>query len=600
MRAAPSENRADICGHAADTPRGPDARDNRPMTHTPFPARRGGRLLVDQLLAQGVTHAYCVPGESYLAVLDALHDAPIALTVCRQEGGAAMMAEAHGKLTGQPGVCFVTRGPGATNASAGVHVARQDSTPLILFVGQVRRDARGREGFQELDYARTFADLAKWTVEVDSAARLPELVSRAFHVACGGRPGPVVVALPEDVLDAEAAVEVARLRTVAEPAPSPRDLLAVESLLAEAERPLLIAGGSRWTSEARRHLRRLAEDLALPVATSFRRQGLVPTSHPCHVGELGVACEPALVDFAAGSDLILLVGGRLAEVPSQGWTLLDIPNPRQRLVHVHPGPEELGRVYRADVAINATPETFLEPLARAVSRDVSPLVRRDDWSPRTATRHAERLAWSTPTATSPGAFDPAGAVAELAPRLPSDAVVTNGAGNYATWVHRFHPVERPDARLAPTSGSMGYGLPAAIAAARLDPSRPAIAFAGDGCFLMTGQELATAVQYALPVVIVVIDNGMYGTIRMHQERHYPGRVSATELRNPDFAAYARAFGAHGERVERTEAFGEALDRALAANGPAVLHCLLDPEAITIERTLSELRDGAPHASNPRK
>ena len=553
--------------------------------------RSGGRVLVDQLALHGATHAYCVPGESYLDVLDALHDAAIELTVCRQEGGAAMMAEAHGKLTGRPGICLVTRGPGATNASAGVHVARQDSTPMLLLVGQVGRDTRGREGFQEVDYRATFGDLAKWTVEVEDATRLPEILSRAFHVATNGRPGPVVVALPEDMLTERVAVADARPYAVAEPAPSAADIRAVAERLGEARRPLLVAGGSRWSARATDDLVTLADALALPVATSFRRQDLFPASHPAFAGELGVACEPGLAACFAESDLVLLVGGRFGEMPSQGWTLLGIPTPSQALVHVHPGVEELGRVYRADVAINASPGAFLGALLEAVRDDPGLAATRNDRAPRTAERHAARLAWSAVPETPREGFDTAHAVREIGRRLPPGTVVTNGAGNYATWVHRFHPVERPGTRLAPTSGSMGYGVPAAIAACRLDPARPVVAFAGDGCFLMHGQEFATAVQHALPIVVVVLDNGMYGTIRMHQERHYPGRVSATALRNPDFAAYARAFGGHGERVERTDEFGPALQRALDSDLPAILHCLTDPERITVDATLAELGRG---------
>ena len=529
-----------------------------------------------------------MPGESYLDVLDALHDSAIALTVCRQEGGAAMMAEAHGKLTGRPGVCLVTRGPGATNASAGVHVARQDSTPMLLLVGQVRRAERGREGFQEVDYRATFGDLAKWTVEVDEAARLPEILSRAFHVATNGRPGPVVVALPEDVLGDEVRVPDALPYRVAEPAPSSDDLEAIAALLREARRPLLVAGGSRWSAAAVDDLIGLSERLALPVATSFRRQDRFPTDHPHFAGELGTACEPALAAFFRDSDLVLLVGGRFSEMPSQGWTLLGIPEPGRPLVHVHPDVAELGRVYRADVAVNASPGAFLGALHALAREDPSLVPNATEREERARARHAARLAWSTPGPPR-GAFDAAHAVQELGRHLPPETLVANGAGNYATWVHRFHPVRGFGTRLAPTSGSMGYGVPAAVAAARLDPGRPAVAFAGDGCFLMHGQEFATAVQYALPIVVVVLDNGMYGTIRMHQERHYPGRVTATTLRNPDFAAYARAFGGHGERVESTAAFAPALGRALASGLPSILHCLTDPDRLTIDATLGEIR-----------
>ena len=532
-----------------------------------------------------------MPGESYLDVLDALHDADIALTVCRQEGGAAMMAEAHGKLTGEPGICFVTRGPGATNASPGVHVAAQDSTPMILFVGQVRRDTREREGFQELDYRAVFGSMTKWATEIDDPARIPELVSRAFHVATNGRPGPVVVALPEDVLTGRTAVADAPPYRVAEPAPSEADLAALAGMLAAAERPLLVAGGSRWTRDAVDDLAALSSALSLPVATSFRRQALFPASHPCFAGELGVACEPGLVTFAREADLLLLVGGRLSEMPSQGWTLLGIPDPGRRLVHVHPGSEELGRVYRADLAINTSPTPFVKALGQlATSPGLS--APAASWRERTAARHAERRLWSEVPPDNPDAFDLAFAVRELARHLPPDTIVANGAGNYATWVHRFYPFERFGTQLAPTSGSMGYGVPAAVAAARLDPTRSVVAFAGDGCFLMNGQEFATAVQYALPIVVIVVDNGMYGTIRMHQERSYPGRVSGTSLVNPDFAALAAAFGGHGERVERSDEFLPALERARASGKPAILHCLVSPDRISVGGSLATTRAAA--------
>lgn len=551
--------------------------------------RSGGRLLVEQLLIQGVTHAFCVPGESYLAVLDALHDTDIDLTVCRQEGGAAMMAEAYGKLTGKPGICFVTRGPGATNASPGVHIARQDSSPMILFVGQVQRGTREREGFQELDYRATFADLAKWVTEIDDPARLPELLSRAFHVAMNGRPGPVVIALPEDMLTSSSDVADARPCIVAEPVPSASDLDGLMTRLRSAKRPLTIVGGSRWSEAAVADLIAIAEICQLPVATSFRRQTLFPSTHRCYAGDIGVACEPAMADFVRDADLVLLVGGRFSEMPSQGWKLLDIPTPKQTLVHVHPGAEELGRLYRPDIAINVSPESFVAAWRRSLERDAPVDDARGARRERTDRRHAARLAWCDVPAISTGTLDVARIVADVARRLPDETVITNGAGNYATWVHRFYPFTRFGTQLAPTSGSMGYGVPAAVAAARIDPSRPVVAFAGDGCFLMNGQEFATAVQYDLPIIVIVIDNGMYGTIRLHQERAYPGRVSGTELRNPDFAAYARAFGGHGERVDTHDAFAAALERALASGKPAIIHCIADPDVITVGGSLAAIR-----------
>ncbi|WP_018262059.1 thiamine pyrophosphate-binding protein [Methylobacterium sp. WSM2598] len=547
--------------------------------------RSGGRILVDQLLVHGVRDAFCVPGESYLAVLDALHDAAIRLTVCRQEGSAAMMAEAAGKLTGEPGICFVTRGPGAMNAAPGLHVARQDSTPLILFVGQVERGAREREAFQEIDYRAVFGTVAKWVTEVEDPARLPELISRAFHVATAGRPGPVVVALPEDVLTATAAVADAPPYAPTETHPALAQMVALQRLLGEAERPLALLGGSRWSEAAVRRLARFAGLFRLPVACSFRRQGLFPADHPSYAGDLGLGANPRLLARIREADLLLLVGGRLGEIPSQGYSLLDIPGPRQRLVHVHPDPEELGRVYRPHLAVNATPAAFA-----AAIETVQPPARLP-WAEGTDEAHASYLAWSDPArVATPGDLQMGGVMAHLREVLPADAILCNGAGNFATWVHRFWPFRAFDGQLAPTSGSMGYGVPAAVAAKRLRPERTVVAVSGDGDFLMNGQDFATAVQYGLPILVILVDNGMYGTIRMHQEREYPGRVSGTSLRNPDFAAYATAFGGYGERVTRTEDFPEALARARASGLPAILHCPIDPEAITPTTTLTALRE----------
>ncbi len=545
-------------------------------------SRTGGQILVDQLVAQGVETLFCVPGESYLAVLDALHDATIAVTVCRQEGGAAMMAEAQGKLTGRPGICFVTRGPGATNASAGVHVAHQDSTPMILFVGQVERGARGREAFQELDYRAVFGSMAKWVVEVDEAARLPELVSRAFAVAMAGRPGPVVVALPEDMLTETADVADAPRVDAIEIGADPKQIAAVAAALRTARRPIAILGGSRWSAEATGAFADFAARIKLPVVTSFRRQMLFATDHPCHAGDLGLGPNPALIERIAGADLVLLIGGRLSEIPSQGYGLFAIPTPLQTLVHIHPDPEELGRVYHPAIAVVATPARFVAALAAA---DVAPLEGE-----ASATAHADYHAWRDLSAiTQPGAFQPSKAVATLIATLPADTIVCNGAGNFATWAHRFWPFRHFGTQLAPTSGSMGYGLPAGVAAQRIRAQATVLVIAGDGDFMMTCQEFATAVQYDLPIIVLLLDNGMYGTIRMHQERHYPGRPSATALTNPDFAALARAYGGHGERIESDADFAPALDRALASGKPAILHCLVDPEAITPTATLKQLR-----------
>jgi acetolactate synthase-1/2/3 large subunit len=546
-------------------------------------ARPGGRILVDQLQLHGAEHLFCVPGESYLAVLDALHDSSIKVTVCRQEGGAAMMAEAYGKLTGRPGICFVTRGPGATNASPGIHIAQQDSTPMILFVGQVDRGMREREAFQEVDYRAVFRSATKWTTEIDDPARIPEIVSRAFHVATSGRPGPVVIALPEDMLIETAAVADARPYQMFEAAPDPADLARLQQFLAGARRPLVVAGGSRWDQQAVDGLVRFAERFELPVAVSFRRQSLFPAGHPNFVGDIGVGANPKLVEYARSADLVVLLGGRFSELPSQGYTVLSIPAPAQKLVHVHPGSEELGRVYQPDLGINVSPRAFIRAMAEL--RPETPPDRRS----LLADVRALYRQWNDEPTEVPGAFNLGQVICQLRERLPPDALIANGAGNFATWVHRFYRFERFGTQLAPTSGSMGYGVPAGVAAARIDPSRTAVVVAGDGCFLMNGQEFATAIQYELPVIVIVVDNGMYGTIRMHQEREYPGRVVATTLRNPDFATYAKAFGGHGERVESTAEFMPAFDRALASGKPSIIHCLVDPEAITPARSLSTIR-----------
>ncbi|GGG32767.1 thiamine pyrophosphate-binding protein [Chelatococcus composti] len=550
-------------------------------------ARTGGQILVDQLVLHGARHAFCVPGESYLAVLDALHDASIEVTVCRQEGGAAMMAEAHGKLTGRPGICFVTRGPGATNASPGIHIAKQDSTPLIVFVGQIERGMREREAFQELDYRAVFGTMAKWATEIDDITRIPEIVARAFRVATSGRPGPVVIALPEDMLVETATVADAQPYDPVETHPSLAQMAELQKLLWAAKAPVAILGGSRWNEKAVERFVRFAERFDLPVAVSFRRQMLFPADHPNFIGDIGFGPNPRLIERIKAADTVLLIGGRLSEVPSQSYSLLGIPEPGCTLVHVHPDANELGRVYRPTLAINASPAAF-----SAALEGLQPPATIG-WSAGREEARAAYLAWSDPTAIrTPGNLQLGEVMAYLEEKLPADAIMCNGAGNYAIWLHRFHRFRRFGTQLAPTSGSMGYGVPAAVGAKRLYPDRTVVAFAGDGCFLMHGQEFATAVQYNLPIVVIVIDNGIYGTIRMHQEREYPGRVSGTMLTNPDFAAYARAFGGHGERVERTEEFAPAFERALAAGKPAIIHCLIDPEVISPATTLSAIREKA--------
>ena len=548
-------------------------------------ARTGAQILVDQLIAQQVRDIFCVPGESYLAVLDALHDASIRVTVCRQEGGAAMMAEACGKLSGRPGIVFVTRGPGATNASPGIHIAQQDSTPLILFVGQIGRDMREREAFQELDYRAVFGSMCKWAVEIDDPARIPEIVSRAFHVAMSGRPGPVVIALPEDMLVQVAQAADAPFVKPIATAPSLSQMAELQKRLWAAKKPILLLGGSRWDQDAVNTMKRFVERFDLPVAVSFRRQMLFPSDHPNFAGDLGIGPNPALLKRFQEADLILAVGARIGEMPSQGYTLLDIPGDGTRLVHVLSESSELGRVYAPVQAIHADPRSFCAALEGLHPPTMIA------WAGAGAEAHASFLEWTNPKPI-PGALQMGEIMLFLRDRLPSDAIMTNGAGNYATWLHRFHRFNQFGTQAAPTSGSMGYGVPAAIGAKRLYPERMVIAFAGDGCFLMNGQDFATAVQYDLPVIIVVIDNGMYGTIRMHQEREYPGRISATVLKNPDFAAYARAFGGHGETVRETAEFAPAFERAVASGKPSILHLFIDPEAITPATTISAIREKA--------
>jgi acetolactate synthase I/II/III large subunit len=545
--------------------------------------KTGGQLIVEALEAQGVRRVFGVPGESYLAVLDALHDSPIEMVVCRHEGGAAMAAEAQAKLTGRPGVCLVTRGPGATNAASGIHVAQQDETPLIVLIGQIERGMRGRDAFQEVDYGRLFGGMAKWVAEIDSADRVPEMISRAFHTAMAGRPGPVVLALPEDTLTEVADALAAPRAEPVDSAPTPAQVAAFAALLAKAERPLLVVGGSRWTEESVAALRGFAERLALPVAVTFRRQMLFDHNHPLYAGDIGLGINPKLSTLVADSDLLILLGDRFSEVPSQSYTLLGVPDPGKAVVHVHPGAEEIGRVYRPTLGVVATPGGFLDAVA-----DVA-VTANPAWAARAEAAHAAFEAWSTPPDTIPGDVQMGAVMRWLDQNLADDAIFTNGAGNYATWIHRFHRFRRFGTQAAPVCGSMGYGLPAALAAKLEFPGRDVICFAGDGCFQMTGLEFGTAAQEGAAVIVLVIDNGMYGTIRMHQEREYPGRVSGTALRNPDFAALARSYGGHGETVTRTDEFAPAFERARTSGLPAILHVIIDPEALTPTRTLSEIR-----------
>ena len=538
----------------------------------PTLTRTAAEALVDQLVLQGVERVTCVPGESYLAVLDALVDTDIDVLTCRNEGGAAMMAEAEGKLTGRPGICMVTRGPGATNAAAGVHIAAQDSTPMILFVGQIDNRMRGREAVQELDYRAVFGSVAKWVAEIDHPERMSEMVARAFRVAMQGRPGPVVLALPENILSEPCpSIGIPRIEPV-RAAPDPQAMVQLGAMLGQAKAPIAIVGGSGWTPEARQDLVDFAERFDLPVATSFRRADRFPPLHRCYAGDLGIGPDPALKTRVDAADLILLVGGRLSEMPSLSYTLLGVPKTQQKLVHVHAGAEELGRVYQPDLAIQASPVTFAAVLA-----ELDPPAHRP-WAGGTEQAHAAYLRWSGEPRVLPGDFQYGEVLAWMARELPEDTILCNGAGNYAGWLGRHYRYRAFGTQLAPTSGSMGYGVPAAVMAKRMFPERLVVAVAGDGCFQMNGQEFATAVQYGIAPIVVVIDNSQLGTIRMHQEREYPGRRSATELVNPDFAALARACGGHGETVRNTAEFAPAFERARASGKAAILHCFLDRRA----------------------
>ncbi|MBX9451070.1 MAG: thiamine pyrophosphate-binding protein [Mesorhizobium sp.] len=548
--------------------------------------RTGGQLIVDTLEANGVERIYSVPGESYLAVLDALHDSSIENIVCRQEGGAAMMADCEGRLTGRPGICFVTRGPGATNASAGIHIAQQDSNPLIIFVGQIARGIKEREAFQEVDYKAFYGSMAKWVVEIDDARRVPELVTRAFAVATSGRPGPVVVSLPEDMLRDEVEAPAPLPFVPVETRPGEPEMNRLVELLSAAERPFMVLGGTRWTEEAVKQVCAGISKWKLPVGCSFRRQTLCDQLHDCYAGDIGIGANPKLAKYIKDADLVLLIGCRFGEMPSADYTLLKSPYPDQKLVHVFPEPEELGRVYRPELPINASNTAFAAAFARTAP-ETTPR-----WANRTEELHQSYLEWSTPPQDGPGDVKMGRVMAWLEENLPEDVIVTNGAGNFATWMHRFHRYRRFNGQAAPTSGSMGYGVPAGVAAKGIFPEREVVIWAGDGDFMMHGQEFATAVQYGRNVIVVILNNGIYGTIRMHQERDYPGRVSGTTLKNPDFAAYARAFGGHGETVATTEEFAPAFERARASGMPAIIEVKLDPEAITPTRTLTQIREGS--------
>ena len=549
--------------------------------------KSGGELVVDALEAFGVTQLFCVPGESYLEVLDALHDSPINATSARQEGGAAMMAEAWGKLHGTPGICFVTRGPGATNASAGIHVAQQDSTPMILFIGQINSKLRHREAFQEVDYGQYLGSMAKWVAEIDSPERITEMVSRAWSVATSGRPGPVVLVLPEDTLSGTAVSTKIKPFNVVETYPSQADLQQMATMIESAKKPILILGGSRWCKDSVSQIEAFAEGFNLPVACSFRRQMLFNHGHPHYAGDVGLGINPQLKSTIANADLVILMGGRFSEVPSQNYELLGVHDAKQKLIHIHASAEELGRVYRADLAIHASPKALAQGLS-----ELTPTAKISHQRiEHIAQCHTHYQHWSRVSDEAhPGHVQMPVIITHLAATLPLDAIITNGAGNYATWIHRFWKFAEYGTQLAPTSGSMGYGLPAAVAAKIAFPQKTVVAFAGDGCFQMTMQEFGTAVQANAAVIVLVIDNGMYATIRMHQERHFPSRVSTTDLVNPDFCALAKAYNAFATQVTHSDQFSEALADAIAAKKPALIHIKLDPQAMTPNQTLDQIRD----------
>lgn len=544
----------------------------------------GGEIIVRCLEAQGVERLFCVPGESFLPVLDGLQSSPIETVLARHEGGAAMMAEADGKMTGRPGVVMVTRGPGATNASSGIHIAQQDSTPLVVLIGQVARDMKGRDAFQEVDYQVLFGGMAKKVTEVHDVRALAQTISDSFALAMSGRPGPVIISLPEDMLYDETEPTVparveARFHT-----PDAGTVADVADRINKAKAPIIIAGGPLWDHAAINGLAEMAERFDLPVICSFRRQRLMSSLHPRYAGDLGLGCNPKLLSRIRESDLVLMIGGRLSEIPSQSYTLLDIPNPQMPVIHIHSDASELGRVYAPEIGIETTPGLFLAALLEHAPQ------MKDALPP--CPEHEAYLNWVNDIPDVPGDVNMAAVVQHLREVLPPDAIMTNGAGNYATWLHRFYHFRDPLSQLAPTSGSMGYGIPAAVAAKARFPERPVIAFAGDGCFQMTMQELATARQIGANIIVMVIDNGMYGTIRMHQEKQFPGRNNHTGLVNPDFTGIGKAMGFHTEKVNNTKSFAATFDRCLNAGKPALMHLPVDPEAISPTTTLARIRQAA--------
>lgn len=557
--------------------------DPRRSGETPGP-RHGGKILADQLAILGAERIFCVPGESFLGLLDGLYDHQnrIEVVTCRHESGASNMADAHAKLTGQPGICAVTRGPGATNASNGVHTAFQDSSPMILLIGQVARGMTDREAFQEIDYRRMFGQMAKWVAQIDDVRRIPEYISRAWHLALAGRPGPVVLALPEDVLSEVADIADARPVAVTRAAPDPNDLSQLSSLLEKAEKPLLFVGGPGWSAETAALTGRVAQRFGIPVVTSFRCQDYIDNDHPNYGGVVGIAINPKLRQkIEAEVDLLITIGSRIGEMTSQGYEMINSPVPQMTFVHVHPGPDELGHVYAPDLSIASSAHTFLSAM-------MDMKLPGQDWSGWMTGFHPDFQAYREPTRV-PGELNMGEVVRHMSDMLPADTIFTNGAGNYAVWLHRFHAHRRYRTQLAPTSGSMGYSVPAAIAAKLAHPDRTVISMAGDGCFLMTAQEMATAVHHGAAIIYVVVNNGMYGTIRMHQERSHPGRVISTQLTNPDFVTYARSFGIPGEKVTQNAQFPDALERARNAPEGYLIELVVDPEALTPSQSLTAAR-----------
>ncbi|MFT4961686.1 MAG: acetolactate synthase-1/2/3 large subunit [Paracoccaceae bacterium] len=556
------------------------------MSDSTNPSRHGGQILATQLHLLGADTVFCVPGESYLGLLDGLYEHRDSMRVisCRHESGAANMADAYAKMTGKPGICAVTRGPGATNASNGVHTAFQDSTPMILLVGQVGRSMVDREAFQEIDYRRMFGQMAKWVAQIDDISRIPEYISRAWKICQSGRPGPVVLALPEDVMSGFANVADLRPTPPTSSAPTADAMTSLSEMMAQAKKPLLVVGGPSWSADCAQLAADFATKSGLPIATAFRFQDYVDNTHDNYVGVIGIAPVAGLKQRIRDEvDLLIVLGPRMGEMTSQGYSLIDIPNPQMKMVHIHPAPDEHGHVYAPDLAITSSPQEFLKP-----ALNLPEGTGKTRWATWRQDQHADYLAFLEPTDV-PGPLNMSHVMRHMSNTLPDDAVMTNGAGNYAVWLHRFHQHRSYRTQLAPTSGSMGYGVPAAIAAKLTMPDRVVVSVAGDGCFLMTAQEMATAQQYGAPVIYLVVNNNMFGTIRMHQERNYPARVVGTELVNPDFVTYAAAFGIPGEKVTKTEEFAAAFTRARASADGYLIELQVDPEALTPVQTLSDVR-----------